>query len=88
MCLDYGVAGMSTSYMTKTSHRISGSHLCSWGTGGDWANGCENVALPGFDLCPTHEKISVYLENEANAWHHPACVKYGDDSQCNACNGP
>lgn len=48
-----------------TSARIAGSALCSWGTGGDPANGCDNVALPGFDLCPPHERISQYLERVA-----------------------
>lgn len=51
--------------------RIAGSALCSWGTGGDWANGCENVALPGFDLCPGHERISQALERAAAAQLQP-----------------
>lgn len=45
--------------------RLAGSVWCSWGTGGDYANGCENVALPPLDLCPGHEKISQYLESIA-----------------------
>lgn len=123
--------------------RIAGSVLCSWGYSRDPGNpACENVALPGFDLCPAHEEISKYLESVAAQWpddwdeesypperscrriepheahdyrtynrkarfhcpgisdelndyeygewepksHHPACVKYGDDSQCLVCN--
>lgn len=54
--------------MIKTSHRIAGSVWCSWGTGGDWANGCENIALPGKDLCPAHERLSEYLESVAAQW--------------------
>lgn len=43
--------------------RIAGSVLCCWGWSRDPGNpACENVALPGFDLCPAHEKISKYLE--------------------------
>lgn len=46
--------------------RIAGSHLCSWGAGGDPGNpGCENVALHPYDLCPAHERISQHLESVA-----------------------
>lgn len=46
--------------------RIAGSYLCDWGYSGDPGNpGCENVALPGYTLCPAHERISNYLESVA-----------------------
>lgn len=46
--------------------RIAGSDLCSQGIGGDYGNRfCEEVALPGFDLCPKHERLSLYLERLA-----------------------
>lgn len=56
-----------------TKARIAGSVLCSWGAGGDWANGCENVALPGKDLCPPHKKISDYLEAAAAIFVESGC---------------
>ena len=28
----------------------------------------------------------VDISAQPGQGHHPACVKYGDDSQCNACN--
>lgn len=58
--------------------RIAGSHLCSWGFAFDPGNpGCENVALPGFDLCPAHEKISKHLEAVA-----AECPEDWDDEPC------
>lgn len=46
----------------RHQHRIAGSHWCSYGIGGDPGNRvCEQVALPGFDLCPDHERLANYL---------------------------
>jgi hypothetical protein len=47
--------------------RIAGSHWCAWGIGRDPGNRvCENVALPGHDLCPAHERLSDYLDRIAS----------------------
>lgn len=56
--------------------RIAGSYLCDWGYSRDPGNpGCENVALPGFTLCPAHERVSAHLE----AWA-AQCPEDWDDA--------
>lgn len=60
--------------------RIAGSYLCDWGYSRDPGNpGCENVALPGFTLCPAHERISNHLEAWAaqcpKDWDSPGAME-------------
>ena len=58
---------LSPARIAGSPARIAGSHLCSWGYSRDPGNpGCENVALPGYDLCPAHESLSTYLESQVH----------------------
>lgn len=43
---------------------------------------------PDYTSPDEQRMIAAYVseQDEPEIVHHPACVKYGDDSQCNACN--
>lgn len=47
------------------------------------------LALSTQGFCPVCGNVTyggVCIVNHEPVVHHPACVKYGDDSQCVACN--